>query len=312
MVAITVTTKGKPTITLDFAGKHPSKITVKEVKSAIQAKFPKFEHNRQRITFPQDKSDGKPLALTDESKTLADYGVGEKAQLRLKDLGKQVGYRVLYMWEYIGVIFINPLFLKYSHLLWGSFEMSTLQLTVRNLLLVHFIKRELESAFVHRFSRASVPLSFVFRNCLYYWGVCGFLIGLTLYRPAYSAPALKGSILDNPVWLGFWSTFILIAEALNFNTHMHQRSLRTPPGHPRKYPTGFGFGSIVCANYFYEILVVVGLVFMTGGDFGMVVFLAIAVYFMQLWAGQKYARYKKEFDNKVFPGKRWKVIPFIY
>lgn len=36
--------------------------------------------------------------------------------------------------------------------------------TVRNLLVIHFIKRFLESAFVHSFSRATVPLSFVFRK----------------------------------------------------------------------------------------------------------------------------------------------------
>ena len=47
---------------------------------------------------------GKPTPLTDESKTLADYGVGEGAKLKLKDLGKQVGYRVLYLWEYVSSI----------------------------------------------------------------------------------------------------------------------------------------------------------------------------------------------------------------
>lgn len=36
--------------------------------------------------------------------------------------------------------------------------------TVRNLLVAHFIKRELESIFVHSFSRPSVPMSFVFRK----------------------------------------------------------------------------------------------------------------------------------------------------
>jgi hypothetical protein len=41
------------------------------------------------------------VALTDESKSLASYGVGEKAELRLKDLGRQVPYRYLYLWEYV-------------------------------------------------------------------------------------------------------------------------------------------------------------------------------------------------------------------
>jgi very-long-chain enoyl-CoA reductase len=41
MVKISVSTKGKPTINLDFSEKHPDKVTVAEVKSAITAKFPK-------------------------------------------------------------------------------------------------------------------------------------------------------------------------------------------------------------------------------------------------------------------------------
>lgn len=57
-------------------------------------------------------------------------------------------------------------------------------------------------------------------------------------------------------------------EAVNLYTHLHLASLRTPPGTPRKFPTGFSFGTIVCANYFWETLGVLALVFMTGGDFG--------------------------------------------
>jgi len=108
-----------------------------------------FVANRQRLTFPA-KTDarGKPLALTDESKTLGDYGVGEKATLRLKDLGAQTSYRNLYLWEYVsgcisgsrlvgdreeadgqvGVPFLNPLFLYLAPKIWGNFVPSILQL----------------------------------------------------------------------------------------------------------------------------------------------------------------------------------------
>ncbi|KAL7425050.1 Very-long-chain enoyl-CoA reductase [Cryptotrichosporon argae] len=310
MVQLTVSTSGKPTISLDFSGKHPKEVSVREVKAAVQAKFPKFESNRQRLTI--STAGAKPAALTDEGKTLADYGVGEGAQLRLKDLGKQLPYQYLYLWEYAGPIVLNPLALYLSQYLWGPYEPSTLQLTVRNLTVAHFVKRELESLFVHQFSRPSIALSYIVRNCAYYWGITGLLIGLTLYRPAYGAVALKDSILNSPNWVYGWTAFIVVNELLNLNTHLHQRSIRTPPGTPRKYPTGFGFGSIVCANYFFETLAVFGLVAVTGGDLGTVVYFSIATYFMQLWAGQKYRRYKKEFDPKVFPGKRWKMVPFIY
>jgi very-long-chain enoyl-CoA reductase len=41
MVSVTVQTKGKPTITLDFADKHPDKVTIADVKTAVHTKFPK-------------------------------------------------------------------------------------------------------------------------------------------------------------------------------------------------------------------------------------------------------------------------------
>lgn len=53
MVAITVSVSGKPTINLDFANKHPRDVTVKELKAAIHAKFPKvIQTSRQESSSP--------------------------------------------------------------------------------------------------------------------------------------------------------------------------------------------------------------------------------------------------------------------
>ena len=109
-------------------------------------------------------------------------------------------------------------------------------------------------------------------------------MGLTLYRPAYGAKALQGSILNSSKWINFWGAFILVscrlailfsADAfcrsvrnLNFYTHFHLSTLRQPKGKPRKYPTGLGFGTVVCANYWFETLGVLALLIMTGFDFG--------------------------------------------
>jgi very-long-chain enoyl-CoA reductase len=59
-----------------------------------------------------------------------------------------------------------------------------------------------------------------------------------------------------------------MCEALNFYSHYHLSTLRVPAGQPRKYPTGLGFGTVVCANYWYETLGVLGMVIMTGFDIG--------------------------------------------
>lgn len=60
-------------------------------------------------------------------------------------------------------------------------------------------------------------------SCAYYWGITGGLIGLTLYRPAYGAKALKGTLLDNPKWIGFWTAFIIVS----CSTPLHQLTSRS-------------------------------------------------------------------------------------
>lgn len=124
---VSVATKGKSTISLDFPGKTAAQVTVRDVKAGVTNKFPQVsiglclpQHpleapgyyddvsqtyadtqlvaNRQRLGLPTGE---KPIPLTDENKTLAEYGVSDDVSLRLKDLGPQVGYRWLYIWEYV-------------------------------------------------------------------------------------------------------------------------------------------------------------------------------------------------------------------
>jgi hypothetical protein len=43
-----------------------------------------------------------------------------------------------------------------------------------------------------------------------------------------------------------------------------------------------------------------------------IVYAIIGSYFMTIWATGKYKRYKREFDPKVFPGKRYKLNDRCY
>ena len=43
------------------------------------------------------------------------------------------------------------------------------------MVILHYLKRELETAFVHRFSSETMPFTNVFKNSFHYYGLFGFL-----------------------------------------------------------------------------------------------------------------------------------------
>lgn len=223
-------------LTLSFS----SEPTVLEVKKAIQAQVPKLYPDRQRITT----EDKKPL-LDDRAKS----GVKNGDDLYVKDLGPQIGWRTVFLIEYFGPIFIHPLFFMASQKYYGAYEYSDMQIVAIGLAVAHYLKREYETVFVHRFSSGTMPLFNVFKNSAHYWILSGVFLAASIYRPAYGAKALKGSIQTDAVYLTSCAVVWSLSELANFQCHVILRNLRSEGGRERKIPRGFAFELVVSLKH---------------------------------------------------------------
>lgn len=278
--------------------------TLSEFKRAFHLKHSQWGPERQWFTV----NDPRGTALKDESKTVAEYLEGQTV-LVFKDLGLQVSWRLVYMIEYAGPIFIYTLLYLCPGCVYGTSAERTFTQTIGFLMLVgHFIKRELESMFVHRFSSATMPFSKLPINCAYYWAFNSLLIGWFFFHPLYTEPDF--SPLVKQVLVGSFVVF----EVLNGITHLTLRNLRKLGTKERGIPTGFGFGLVSCANYFWEICAWGSFAVFSKTASAYLFFIA-SVAILTKWALERHYRYKKEFDGKegrpLYPKGRKALIPFV-
>ena len=169
----------------------------------------------------------------------------------------------------------------------------------------HYLKRELETLLVHRFSNATMPVFNIFKNSGFYWIVSGALMAYFTYSPT-SSTAVEGY---PPLTYAGLALFVL-GELANLNTHLVLRSLRSPGGTERGVPKGLGFDWVTCPNYLFETAAWVGFL-MVNRNWTTVVFLAGAIGQMAIWAKKKESRYRKEGAGK-YPKKKFCMIPGIW
>ncbi|XP_031410622.1 very-long-chain enoyl-CoA reductase isoform X3 [Meleagris gallopavo] len=115
----------------------------------------------------------------------------------------------------------------------------------------HYIKRLIETIFVHRFSHGTMPLRNIVKNCLYYWGFAAWL-AYYINHPLYTPPSYGKKQIN------FAVIMFLLCEAGNFSIHVALSDLRRDGSKTRKipYPTKnpftWLFFFVSCPNYTYE------------------------------------------------------------
>lgn len=252
---------------------------------------------RLRIT------DSNGSALNFEKVPL-DNGLRHKSKIIIKDLGPQIGWKTLYIFEYLGPLVIHPLVYFSTNTLYGStFSHSYEQKVLLTLCMLHFLKRGLETIFLHRFSVESMPVFYIFKNCGHYWFLSGLNLAYWLYSPerAYD----NNSTLVNFFWITLWC----FSEISNFYTHLKLVKLRPVGTRVRSIPTGFGFDLVTCPNYSFEMLAWIAFVGISR-SYAAALFTCVGAIQMFLWAQKKRQRYRKDFGSS-WPRSRTLLVPWI-
>lgn len=264
--------------------------TLSDLKRIFHSKRPLYTPDRQRWTFA-----GKPLY---DDVPLSSIGISDNSQLVFKDLGRQVEWKTVFLIEYAGPLIIYPLF---YHLLYGDVDHNSTQRLLYFCLMFHFVKRELETLFVHRFSHATMPITNLYKNSFHYWITSGFLIAWGVFKE-YGVPEWT------PAYRLFCLALFLYAQFSNFLCHWKLRQLRPPGSKVRKIPHGYGFKLVSCPNYFFETISWVSILLLSM-HWTSLLFVIFSVGQMYVWAVKKHKQYLKEFAH--YPRNRKAMFPFI-
>ena len=224
------------------------------------------------------------------------------------------------MVEYLGPLIFHPLFLGLRHHLYpplyqlfkGALPepipgpgLSFSQKLGFGMVVAHFVKRELETLFLHKFSANTMPAAFIFRNSFFYWAAAGLLGGLEVYAPF--SPAARAPDRSALSYAGV--ALYLLGQLGNANVHYYLSTLRKPGETARKLPRGHGFGLVTCPNYMFEIITWAGIIAVTRSP-ALTLFISIGIYYMWIWGWGKEKAYRKQFGDK-YKKKRFVILPGI-
>jgi very-long-chain enoyl-CoA reductase len=260
--------------------------------------------HRIRVTKGSDGS----LVKNSDGVTIRSTGLLDQSTVYVKDLGPQIAWRTVFIVEYLGPLLIHPLLYVLRPYLYRSApaQASYLQTLSCILVCIHFLKREFETVFVHRFSASTMPARNIFKNSAHYWILAGANIAAWIYSPSSPTAGEANAFL---LYAGLFA--YTLGEVGNLYTHLVLRGLRSSGGRERGIPHGFGFGSITCPNYTFEVLSWIGIYLISALSWSVLLFAAVSTAQMMSWAKKKEKNYRREFGGK-YKRKTFTMLPGIW
>ncbi|XP_019734800.1 very-long-chain enoyl-CoA reductase isoform X2 [Hippocampus comes] len=271
--------------------------TILDIKALFHKSYPKWYPARQSLRL-----DPKTKCLRDEE-VLQTLPVGTTASFYFSDLGPQLTWGTVFLAECVGPLVIYLMFyfrLPFIYAPKHDFTASE-NWVVHSACLCHsshYIKRILETMFVHRISHGTMPLRNIFKNCGFYWCAAAWM-AYYINHPLYTPP-LYGQ-----------QQFCQVG---NFSIHVALRNLKQPGSkvkkfpYPTKNPFTWIFWLVSCPNYTYEVGSWLGFSVMTQ-CLPVALFTLAAFVQMSVWARGKHRAYLKEFKD--YPTLRSPILPFI-
>ncbi|KAI9777324.1 MAG: 3-oxo-5a-steroid 4- dehydrogenase [Geoglossum umbratile] len=301
IITLAVKPRGKPIDSLPEELEAPKSGSAAQLYQSLASKS-RISVHRLRITKGIDGS----YIPNSKDVTLGRTGLRDQSVIFVKDLGPQIAWRTVFVVEYLGPLLIHPLVYFLRPYIYKTNEPpSELQTLSLILITAHFLKREFETLFVHRFSLATMPVFNIFKNSIHYWALAGANLAYWVYAPG--SPTTRPL---NPAIIYPALVLYAVSQVCNLSTHITLRNLRSPGSTERGIPTGLGFGIVTCPNYLYEILAWVAIWLVTW-SLSTGVFILPAVVQMQLWAKKKELRYRKDFPGK-YQRKRYAIVPGLF
>jgi very-long-chain enoyl-CoA reductase len=268
------------------------------------ARVSRLSVDRLRITKGSDGS----VVVNSKTGTVRSTGLRNQSTIYVKDLGPQIAWRTVFIVEYLGPLLIHPLVYSLrAHLYPTSPPQASLsQKLVCLLVCIHFLKRELETFFVHRFSANTMPLQNIFKNSLHYWILAGVNMSGWVYAPNSSTASQPKSIFLYGGLVAY-----TIGELGNLYAHLVLRGLRSSGGRERGIPKGLGFNLVTCPNYMFEVLAWVGVFLVSQFNLSVLLFVIVSTGQMMSWASKKERNYRREF-GKTYKKKRYTILPGVW
>lgn len=289
-------------------------LTLKDVdKAATIGQIKRLICKQNSSLYPERialRGDVKGKSLPD-SLQFSKAELAKGRELYFKDLGPQIGWSTVFLAEYAGPLFCYLITYFRPALIYGSgASAKPYHYAVHYAAICwtfHYAKRILETLFVHRFSHATMPMTNLFKNCLYYWGFA-FYVGYYVNHPLYTPACFK----DAQIYAGLLG--FIFSELGNFSIHIALRNLRPPGTTERRIPVPTSnpftilFNLVSCPNYTYEIGAWIAFSVMTQA-LPAFLFTVAGGGQMVVWALGKHRNYKKEFPT--YPRGRKSIIPFF-